>query len=55
MDQRTSLERALWDQIGPPLYYCSDCLRAVKVRIEDFEALKDYHWALLDLKRSKKK
>lgn len=30
-DQRTALERALWEKIGPPLYYCADCLRAVKV------------------------
>jgi hypothetical protein len=25
------MERALWEKVGPPLYYCSDCLRAVKV------------------------
>jgi hypothetical protein len=25
------MERFLWEKIGPPLYYCSDCLRAVKV------------------------
>jgi hypothetical protein len=31
MDQRSDLEKALWDRIGPPLYYCADCLRAVKV------------------------
>ncbi len=31
MDQRTPLERTLWEKLGPPLYYCSDCLRAVKV------------------------
>ena len=30
-DQRTPLERALDQTIGPPLYYCADCLRAVKV------------------------
>jgi len=31
MDQRSDIERALWDKVGPPLYYCSECLRAVKV------------------------
>lgn len=30
-DQRTELERTLWDRLGPPLYYCAECLRAVKV------------------------
>ncbi|MEY5098635.1 MAG: hypothetical protein RJA36_1354 [Pseudomonadota bacterium] len=30
-DQRTPLEKKLADLIGPPLYYCSDCLRAVQV------------------------
>lgn len=32
MDQRTAVERVLWEKIGPPLYYCSDCLLAVKVQ-----------------------
>ncbi len=31
MDQRTTVEKALWDKVGPPLYYCADCLRAVSV------------------------
>ena len=31
MDQRTPAERLLWDKVGPPLYYCADCLRAVSV------------------------
>jgi hypothetical protein len=31
-DQRTRLEKLLWERIGPPLYYCADCLRAVTVR-----------------------
>lgn len=31
MDRRSNLERALWDRVGPPLYYCSECLRAVQV------------------------
>ena len=30
-DKRTATERILWERIGPPLYYCSDCLLAVKV------------------------
>ena len=30
-DQRTDLQRRLDDLIGPPLYYCADCLRGVKV------------------------
>lgn len=37
MDLRTDMERALWDKVGPPLYYCSECLRAVKVTVEDSE------------------
>jgi len=36
MDQRSTLEKRLDTLIGPPLYYCADCLRAVKVTpIED--------------------
>lgn len=31
MDQRSKLERLIWDKIGPPLYYCADCMRAVSV------------------------
>lgn len=31
MDARTPLEKALWDHIGPPLYYCAECMRGVKV------------------------
>lgn len=30
-DKRTAVERALWDTIGPPLYYSSECMRGVKV------------------------
>jgi hypothetical protein len=30
-DARTALERRMWDLIGPPLYYCADCLKGVKV------------------------
>lgn len=30
-DQRTWLERKAWQVIGPPLYYCAECLRGVKV------------------------
>jgi uncharacterized OB-fold protein len=31
MDARTPLEKALWHRIGPPRYYCAECLRGVKV------------------------
>jgi hypothetical protein len=31
MDARSDLEKVLWDKVGPPLYYCSDCLLAVSV------------------------
>lgn len=30
-DQRTELEKILDEKIGLPLYYCSECLRAVSV------------------------
>lgn len=30
-DDRTRGERAAWSLLGPPLYYCEDCLRQVKV------------------------
>jgi hypothetical protein len=30
-DQRSRLERVMWDTVGPPLYYCADCLRGVSV------------------------
>lgn len=30
-DARTQRERWLDEHVGPPLYYCADCLRAVKV------------------------
>ena len=32
MDERSALERVLWAKIGPPLYYCAECLRTVKVK-----------------------
>lgn len=31
MDKRTALEKKAWELIGPPLYYCSECLKGVKV------------------------
>lgn len=31
MDARSDLEKALWEKIGPPLYYCAECLLAVEV------------------------
>ena len=30
-DLRTPLERKTWDLIGPPLYYCAECMLRVKV------------------------
>jgi hypothetical protein len=30
-DARSELEKKLWDIIGPPLYYCAECLLEVKV------------------------
>jgi len=30
-DLRSPVEKKLDDMFGPPLYYCSECLRAVKV------------------------
>jgi hypothetical protein len=30
-DQRTKYEKMMWDKVGPPLYYCSDCMKAVEV------------------------
>ena len=31
MDSRTRLEKWLWKYIGEPLYYCEECMKAVKV------------------------
>ncbi len=36
-DERTPLERVLWERIGPPLYYCAECLRGVRVTTIDGE------------------
>lgn len=33
MDERTPFEKKLWDLIGPPLYYCAECMRSVKVEV----------------------
>jgi hypothetical protein len=33
MDARTPIEKKLWTLLGPPLYYCAECLLAVKVRV----------------------
>lgn len=30
-DERSPGEKAAWRLLGPPLYYCADCLRKVKV------------------------
>lgn len=35
LDERTPLEKLLWNTIGEPLYYCSECLRVVKVDVKD--------------------
>jgi hypothetical protein len=32
MDQRTKLEKILWNIIGPPLYYCEECKLQVVVK-----------------------
>lgn len=32
MDNRTYFEKLLWDKVGEPLYYCSNCLKYVKVK-----------------------
>lgn len=34
-DRRSPLQRKLDEVIGPPLYYCSDCLCAVKVTVRE--------------------
>jgi hypothetical protein len=34
-DNRTDLEKKLWDTIGPPLYYCAECMKAVQVKSAD--------------------
>lgn len=31
MDARSDLEKLIWKSVGPPLYYCADCMLAVKV------------------------
>lgn len=36
-DERTAMEKRAWDLVGPPLYYCSECLRMVKVTTIDGE------------------
>lgn len=30
-DKRTAMEKRMWDLLGPPLYYCSECLQDVDV------------------------
>ena len=35
MDERNAIERWAWSVIGPPLYYCESCLRAVKVTVSE--------------------
>ncbi len=31
-DQRSDTDKRLWATLGPPLYYCKECMRAVKVK-----------------------
>lgn len=31
-DARSDIEKKLWDMVGPPLYYCAECLLAVNVK-----------------------
>jgi hypothetical protein len=31
MDNRTKIEKILWNVIGEPLYYCEECLKSVQV------------------------
>lgn len=33
MDARTPFEKLLWKLLGPPLYYCEECLRHVDVKV----------------------
>lgn len=30
-DERSAVERLMWEKVGPPLYYCAECLRGVRV------------------------
>jgi hypothetical protein len=39
-DGRSAFERLAWSAVGPPLYYCEHCLRAVKVTGTDNPAVK---------------
>lgn len=34
-DARTDRQKLLWEKLGPPLYYCSNCLLAVKVKARE--------------------
>lgn len=43
MDARTNLEKFLWNTIGPPLYYCKDCLRCVDVKVKDGQTIIKYN------------
>ena len=31
-DERTPGEKRAWELLGPPLYYCSECLRKVDIK-----------------------
>ena len=32
-DKRNFLQKWLWDKLGPPLYYCEECLLGVSVTV----------------------
>jgi len=34
-DKRTAKDKWLWDNVGEPLYYCSECLLSVAVKVVD--------------------
>jgi len=38
-DNRTKLEKLLWNIIGEPLYYCEECLKYVEVKEKDGEVI----------------
>ena len=35
MDERTQIEKLLWNIIGEPLYYCEECKRVVRVSVNN--------------------
>lgn len=39
MDKRTDFQKTLWDKVGPPLYYSSECMLSVDVSTKDGQAV----------------